>query len=131
PVVQVAGGMSVYSIENLKRFHQRCVAHDVLFIADGVFTGFGRTGRMFACDHAGIVPDLMCLSKGLTGGFLPLAATVCREEIYQAFYSEDRSRALFHGHSYSGNPLCCAAGIAILKIFETVPVFEPIAALVT
>ena len=129
PLVQGAGGMIVYSIENLKRFHQLCVAHDVLFIADEVFTGFGRTGRMFACDHAGIVPDLMCLSKGLTGGFLPLAATVCREEIYQAFYDVDRSRTLFHGHSYSGNPLGCAAAIASLKIFEDEPVFDRIAAI--
>ena len=84
---------------------------------------------MFACDHVGIVPDLMCLSKGLTGGFLPLAATVCRDEVYQRFYSPDRSHALFHGHSYSGNPLGCAAAIASLKIFETEPVFERIAAI--
>jgi adenosylmethionine-8-amino-7-oxononanoate aminotransferase len=82
---------------------------------------------MFACEHAGIIPDLMCLSKGLTGGFLPLAATVCRENIYQAFCSSDRSRAFFHGHSYSGNPLGCAAAIASLKIFGTEPVFERIA----
>ena len=81
---------------------------------------------MFACDHAMIVPDLMCLSKGLTGGFMPLAATVCSEEIYQAFYSPDRAHALFHGHSYCGNPLGCAAGIASLKIFETEAVFDRI-----
>ena len=127
PLIQGAGGMIVYPVERLKRFHELCKANDVLFIADEVFTGFGRTGRMFACDHAGVVPDLICLSKGLTGGFLPLAATVCRDEIYQAFYSDDRSRALFHGHSYSGNPLGCAAAIASLKIFETEPVFDRIA----
>jgi adenosylmethionine---8-amino-7-oxononanoate aminotransferase len=99
----------------------------VLFIADEVFTGFGRTGRMFACEHAGIVPDLMCLSKGLTGGFVPLAATVCTEHIYQNFYSHDRSRTFFHGHSYSGNPIGCAAAVASLKIFDTEQVFDRIA----
>ncbi len=129
PLIQGAGGMIVYPVERLQQFRELCAANDVLFIADEVFTGFGRTGRMFACDHAGIVPDLMCLSKGLTGGFLPLAATVCRDEIYRAFYSSDRSRAFFHGHSYSGNPLGCAAAIASLKIFESEPVFGRIAAI--
>jgi adenosylmethionine-8-amino-7-oxononanoate aminotransferase len=127
PLVQGAAGMIMYPAERLKTFRELCAANDVLFIADEVFTGFGRTGRMFACEHAGITPDLMCLSKGLTGGFLPLAATVCRDEIYQGFYSSDRSRAFFHGHSYSGNPLGCAAALASLKIFETEPVFERIA----
>jgi len=129
PLIQGAGGMLVYPVERLKQFREICAASRVLFIADEVFTGFGRTGRMFACDHAAIVPDLLCLSKGLTGGFLPLAATVCTEEIYRAFYSTDRSRAFFHGHSYSGNPLGCAAAIANLKIFQTEPVFERIAAI--
>ena len=127
PLVQGAGGMIMYPVERLIQFRELCAAHDVLFIADEVFTGFGRTGRMFACEHAGIIPDLMCLSKGLTGGFLPLAATLCRENIYQAFCSSDRSRSFFHGHSYSGNPLGCAAAIASLKVFETEPVFERIA----
>jgi adenosylmethionine---8-amino-7-oxononanoate aminotransferase len=127
PLVQGAGGMLVYSAELLKRYRDLCAAHGVLFIADEVFTGFGRTGRMFACDHASIVPDLMCLSKGLTGGFMPLAATVCSEAVYQAFYSKDRSRAFFHGHSFSGNPLGCAAAIASLSIFENEPVFDRIA----
>jgi adenosylmethionine-8-amino-7-oxononanoate aminotransferase len=127
PLVQGAAGMIMYPAERLKAFRELCAANDVLFIADEVFTGFGRTGRMFACEHAGITPDLMCLSKGLTGGFLPLAATVCRDEIYQVFYGSDRSRAFFHGHSYSGNPLGCAAALASLKIFQTEPVFERIA----
>jgi adenosylmethionine---8-amino-7-oxononanoate aminotransferase len=127
PLVQGAGGMLVYSAELLKRYRDLCAAHGVLFIADEVFTGFGRTGRMFACDHASIVPDLMCLSKGLTGGFMPLAATVCSEAVYQAFYSKERSRAFFHGHSFSGNPLGCAAAIASLSIFENEPVFDRIA----
>ena len=129
PLVQGAAGMLVYSTRRLQRFHELCAQNEVLFIADEVFTGFGRTGRMFACDHAGIVPDLMCLSKGLTGGFLPLAATVCRDEVYQAFYSDDRTRAFYHGHSYSGNPLGCAAAAANLKIFATEPVFERIASI--
>lgn len=127
PLVQGAGGMLVYSADQLRRYRELCAAHDVLFIADEVFTGFGRTGRMFACDHAGVHPDMMCLSKGLTGGFLPLAATVCTEKIYEAFYSKERSRAFFHGHSFSGNPLGCAAALASLQIFEREPVFERIA----
>jgi adenosylmethionine-8-amino-7-oxononanoate aminotransferase len=126
PLIQGAGGMIVYSAGTLKRYRELCADHDVLFIADEVFTGFGRTGRMFACEHAAVVPDMMCFSKGLTGGFMPLAATVCTEKIYQAFYSQDRSHALFHGHSYCGNPLGCSAAIASLKIFETEPVFERI-----
>ncbi|HEY2384378.1 MAG TPA: adenosylmethionine--8-amino-7-oxononanoate transaminase [Terriglobia bacterium] len=129
PLVQGAGGMLVYSADLLRRYRELCAAHDVLFIADEVFTGFGRTGRMFACDHAGVQPDMMCLSKGLTSGFLPLAATVCTENIYQAFYSKDRSRTFFHGHSFSGNPLGCAAAIASLQIFESEPVFDRIAAI--
>ena len=129
PLVQGAGGMLMYSPELLSHYRGMCAQRDVLFIADEVFTGFGRTGRMFACEHAGIVPDMMCLSKGLTGGFMPLAATICREEIYQAFWNEDRSRAFFHGHSFAGNPLGCAAAIASLKIFENEPVFGRIAAI--
>ncbi len=129
PLVQGAAGMLMYPAEELKRFRELCTSDDVLLIADEVFTGFGRTSRMFACEHAGIVPDLMCLSKGLTGGFLPLAVTVCRREIYEAFHSSDRTRTFFHGHSYSGNPLGCAAAIANLKVFESEPVFDRIAAI--
>jgi adenosylmethionine-8-amino-7-oxononanoate aminotransferase len=129
PLVQGAAGMRIYSVETLKRYRELCATHDVLFIADEVFTGFGRTGCMFACEHAGVIPDIICLSKGLTGGFLPLAATVCRESIYEAFRSADRSRTFFHGHSYSGNPLGCAAAIASLTVFETEPVFERLAAI--
>jgi adenosylmethionine-8-amino-7-oxononanoate aminotransferase len=129
PLVQGAAGMRIYGSDLLRRYRELCAVHEVIFIADEVFTGFGRTGRMFACDHAGIVPDIMCLSKGLTGGFLPLAATVCSEKIYEAFYSPERTRAFFHGHSYSGNPLGCAAANAALRIFEVEPVFDRIAAL--
>src|SRR5262249_10528724 len=105
PLIQAAGGMIVHSLEFLKGVRELCSRYEVLLITDEVFTGFGRTGKMFACDIAEVVPDLMCLSKGLTGGFLPLAVTICREEVYQAFYSNDRSHTFFHGHSYSANPI--------------------------
>jgi adenosylmethionine---8-amino-7-oxononanoate aminotransferase len=131
PLVQGAAGMLVYPVAELQRFSALCRAHDVIFIADEVFTGMGRTGRMFACEHANVTPDIMCISKGLTGGFLPFAATLTREQIYKAFDSEDRSRTFFHGHSYSGNPLGCAAALATLKIFKTEPVFERIAKIET
>ena len=129
PLVQGAGGMLMYPPAELKRFGALCGAHQVLFIADEVFTGMGRTGRMFACDHAEVTPDLMCVSKGLTGGFLPFAATLCRDQIYDPFENEDRSRTFFHGHSFAGNPLGCAAAIATLKIFDEEPVFERIGAI--
>ena len=126
PMVQGAGGMLIHSAESLKRIRECCSIMDVLLIADEVFTGFGRTGKMFACEHAEVTPDLMCLSKGLTGGFLPLALTLCTPAVYESFYSRDRSHTFFHGHSYSGNPLGCAAAVASLKIFESEPVFERI-----
>lgn len=129
PLLQGAGGMIVHPVEFLERIRKLCTEHDVLLIADEVLTGFGRCGRMFACDLAGVVPDLMCLSKGLTGGFLPLAATVCTPAVREAFRSADRRRTFFHGHSYTANPLGCAAAIASLKIFDSEPVFERIAAI--
>src|SRR5438876_8895197 len=99
PLAQGAGGMKMYPACALKRFQQLCGAHSVLLIADEVFTGLGRTGRMFACEHAGVTPDVMCVSKGLTGGFLPFAATVWRREVYAAFYNTVRSRPFLHGQS--------------------------------
>jgi adenosylmethionine---8-amino-7-oxononanoate aminotransferase len=129
PLLQGAGGMIVHPLEFLQRIRELCTQYNVLLIADEVLTGFGRTGRMFACELAGVVPDIMCLSKGLTGGFLPLAATVCTPSIYESFRSTDCSRTFFHGHSYTANPLGCAAGVASLKIFESEPVFERIAAI--
>jgi adenosylmethionine-8-amino-7-oxononanoate aminotransferase len=131
PLLQGAGGMIVHPVEFLQRIRKLCTEYNVLLIADEVLTGFGRCGRMFACDLAGVVPDLMCLSKGLTGGFLPLAATVCTLAVHEAFRSTDRSRTFFHGHSYTANPLGCAAAIANLKIFDSEPVFERIAAIET
>ncbi len=129
PLLQAAGGMIVHPVEFLQRIRQLATRYKVLLIADEVLTGFGRTGRMFACQRADVVPDIMCLSKGITGGFLPLGATVCTSPVREVFRSHDRMRTFFHGHSYTGSPLACAAGIASLKIFESEPVFERIAAI--
>jgi len=127
PLLQGAGGMIVHPVEFLQRVRRLCSEYDVLLIADEVLTGFGRTGRMFACELAAVVPDLMCLSKGLTGGFLPMGATLCTGAIHETFCGADRGRTFFHGHSYTANPLGCAAGIASLEIFDTEPVFARIA----
>ena len=129
PLLQGAGGMIVHPVEFLQRVRKACAEHGVLLIADEVLTGFGRCGKMFACELAGVAPDIMCLSKGLTGGVLPMGATVCTDAIHEAFVSEDRSRTFYHGHSYTGNPIAAAAGAASLRIFETEPVFERIAAI--
>ncbi len=127
PLLQGAGGMIVHPEEFLSGVRRLTAAHDVLLIADEVLTGFGRTGRMFACQRAAIVPDLMCVAKGLTGGFLPMAATFATDRIHDAFLGGERTRAFFHGHSYTANPIACAAANASLKIFESEPVFERIA----
>lgn len=129
PLLQAAGGMIIHPVEFLERVRRLTTRYNVLLIADEVLTGFGRTGRMFACEHANIVPDIMCLSKGITGGFLPLGATVCSSPVRDVFRSHDRMRTFFHGHSYTGSPLACAAAIASLKIFESEPVFERIRAI--
>lgn len=129
PLLQGAGGMIVHPEEYLSGVRRLTTAHDVLLIADEVLTGFGRTGRMFACDRAGVAPDIMCVAKGLTGGFLSLAATLTTDRVHDAFMGSDRSRAFFHGHSYTANPIACAAGNATLQIFDTEPVFERIAAI--
>jgi adenosylmethionine---8-amino-7-oxononanoate aminotransferase len=118
--------MIVYGEEFLAGARRLTEKYGILLIADEVLTGFGRTGKMFACEHARVVPDLMCLAKGLTGGFLPMGATVCADFIAEAFVGPDRRRTFWHGHSYTGNPICCSAGIASLKIFESEPVFERI-----
>jgi adenosylmethionine---8-amino-7-oxononanoate aminotransferase len=131
PLLQGAGGMIVHPTEFLQRIRKLCTQHAVLLIADEVLTGFGRCGKMFACELAAVVPDLMCLSKGLTGGFLPMGGTACAAFIQEAFVGHDRSRTFFHGHSYTGNPLCAAAAVASLKIFESEPVFERIAGIAT
>ncbi|NOY64636.1 MAG: adenosylmethionine--8-amino-7-oxononanoate transaminase [Nitrospirae bacterium] len=119
PMVQGAGGMIVFPAGYLKGVAELARKYGVLLIADEVAVGFGRTGRMFACEHEGVVPDFLCLSKGITGGYLPLAVTVTTEEVYSAFLGEFKElKTFFHGHSYTGNPLACAAAIASLELFE-------------
>ncbi|MFN3842085.1 MAG: adenosylmethionine--8-amino-7-oxononanoate transaminase [Rehaibacterium terrae] len=118
PLVQCAGGMRMYHPVYLRRAREICDAHGVLLIADEIAVGFGRTGTLFACEQAGITPDFICLSKGLTGGFLPLAAVLTHERIYESFLDDSRERAFLHSHSYTGNPLACAAALATLAIFR-------------
>ncbi len=119
PMVQGAAGMIVQPPGFLQKVRRACRENDVLLIADEVATGFGRTGPMFACEHAGVAPDILCLAKGITGGYLPLAATLATEEIFDAFRGPpEAGRTFFHGHSYTGNPLGCAAALANLEIFE-------------
>jgi adenosylmethionine---8-amino-7-oxononanoate aminotransferase len=129
PLLQGAGGMIVHPEEFLSGIRRLTAGHDVLLIADEVLTGFGRTGRMFACERADVVPDIMCVAKGITGGFLPIAATITTDRVHDAFTGTDRSRAFFHGHSYTANPIACAAANANLQIFDSEPVFERIAAI--
>jgi adenosylmethionine-8-amino-7-oxononanoate aminotransferase len=118
PMLQGAGGMIVWPREFLAGVRRLCDRFGVLLIADEVLTGFGRTGRMFACEHAEVTPDIMCLSKALTAGYLPLAATCTTEAVYDAFLSDDRLRTFFHGHSFTANPLACAVALASLDLFE-------------
>ncbi len=119
PMAQGAAGMIVQPPGFLRRVREACAANDVLLIADEVATGFGRAGTMFACELEGVAPDILCLAKGITGGYLPLAATLATEEIFDAFRgAPEAGRAFFHGHSYAGNPLACAAALANLEIFE-------------
>ena len=114
PLVQGAGGMKMHDADSLRFIAATCERHDVLLILDEIMTGFGRSGRMFACEEAEVVPDIICLSKALTGGTLPLAATVARRHVFEAFWSEDNGAALMHGPTYMANPLACAAANASL-----------------
>jgi len=119
PLVQAAAGMIVQPPLYLKRVWGLCRKYKILLIVDEVATGFGRTGKMFACEHEGVVPDIMALAKGMSGGYLPLAATLTTEEIFNGFLGDYKDfRTFFHGHSYTGNPLACASGIANLEIFK-------------
>jgi adenosylmethionine-8-amino-7-oxononanoate aminotransferase len=129
PLVLGAGGMLIYPPQVLAGMKRVCAAHDVLLIADEVMTGWGRTGTLFACEQADIAPDIACYSKGLTGGSLPLAVTLCRADIFDAHYSEDRSRTFFHSSSYTANPIACAAALANLEIWQREPVMERIGAI--
>lgn len=129
PLVLGAGGMLMYPPWVLRELHALCRRHDVFLVADEVMTGFGRTGTLFACEQASITPDVMCLSKGITGGFLPMGVTLATRQIYEAFWSEDRGRMFFHSSSYTGNPIACAAALASLEIWESEPVLKRIAAI--
>jgi adenosylmethionine---8-amino-7-oxononanoate aminotransferase len=125
PLMQGAAGMWPQPMEYLKALSEVCRRNGILFVLDEVATGFGRTGKMFACEHAGITPDILCLAKGLTGGYLPLAATLASEEIFAAFLGEYREfKSFFHGHTYTGNPLGCAAALANLELFEQENIIE-------
>jgi adenosylmethionine-8-amino-7-oxononanoate aminotransferase len=118
PMLQGAGGMIVWPAEFVAGVRRLCDRYKTLLIADEVLTGFGRTGKMFACEHAGITPDIICLSKALTAGYLPLGVTATTGRVYDAFLSDDRAKTFFHGHSYTANPLSCAVALASLDLFR-------------
>ena len=124
PLVQGATGMAMYDAEYLRQARGLCDRYDVHLIADEIMTGFGRTGTFFAYEQAGIHPDLLCLSKGITGGYLPLSVVLTRPSLYQAFYDEQLTRGFLHSHSYTGNTLACRAALATLGIFEQDRVIE-------
>jgi adenosylmethionine-8-amino-7-oxononanoate aminotransferase len=119
PLVQAAGGMAMYHPVYLSRAREICDRYRVHLIADEIAVGFGRTGTLFACEQAAIKPDFICLSKGLTGGYLPLSAVLTTDDVYAAFYRDDTAQGFLHSHSYTGNPLACRAALAVLDIFET------------
>ena len=119
PIVQAAAGMIVWPDGILKKIKEACERHDIFLIVDEVATGFGRTGKMFACEHENVRPDFLCLAKGITGGYLPLAATLTTKQVYDGFiFPYKEQKAFFHGHTYTGNPLCCAAALANIEVFQ-------------
>ena len=128
PLVQGAAGMLTHPPGYLRAVRELCDRHGVLLICDEVAVGFGRTGRMFACEHEDVAPDFLCLAKGITGGYLPLAATLATERIYEGFLGHHEDlRTFFHGHTYTGNPLACAAALACLEVFEEERTLERLA----
>ncbi len=129
PLAQMAAGMRFHSPETLKGIFDACREHDLIFIADEVATGFGRTGSMFAFEQANIQPDIICVGKGLTGCSVGLAATIASEKIYEAFHSDHPEHALMHGPTFMGNPIACAAANASLRLFQTQPRLEQVAAI--
>ncbi|MDP1908584.1 MAG: aminotransferase class III-fold pyridoxal phosphate-dependent enzyme, partial [Hyphomicrobium sp.] len=129
PLILGAGGMLIYSESVLRELKRIAEKHGALLIADEVMTGWGRTGKPFACNKAGVSPDIMCLAKGITGGSLPLAATLCTPEIFAAHHSADRIKTFFHSSSYTANPIACAAAVANLDIWQTEPMAERLTAL--
>lgn len=126
PLLQAAGGMIMYEADALDAFISTCRSHGVICIADEVMTGFGRTGKMFASEYCTSQPDIICLSKGITGGTMALGATACNEKIHEAFVVDEKSKTFFHGHSFTANPLACAAALANLDLFEEEKTFESI-----
>lgn len=125
PLLQGSAGMRIYPPLYLKKLRELCDEYDVILIADEIATGFGRTGKMFAFDHAGVSPDIMCISKGLTGGYMPMAITITTDKIYDAFYSDyNEGKAFMHSHTYSGNPLGCSAALAVLDILKEDKIIE-------
>lgn len=125
PLLQAAAGMKIYPAVYLEKLRAICDQYNVHLIADEIATGYGRTGKMFACDHAGISPDIMCLSKGLTGGYLPMALAITTDRIYDAFYADySEGKAFMHSHTYSGNPLACSAAVEVLKILKEENIIE-------
>ena len=125
PLLQGSAGMKIYPPLYLKKLRDLCDKYNVHLIADEIATGYGRTGKMFACDHAQISPDIMCLSKGLTGGYMPMAIAVTTQEIYDAFYDDYlKGKAFMHSHTYAGNPLACSAAVEVLKILEEEKIIE-------
>lgn len=125
PLVQAAAGMRIYSPIYLKKLRKACDEYGINLIADEIATGYGRTGKMFACDHAEISPDIMCISKGVTGGYLPMALTITTQKIYDAFYADyNEGKAFMHSHTYSGNPLAASAAVEVLKILEEENILE-------
>lgn len=125
PLLQGAAGMKVYPPIFLKKLSAICMAYNVLLIADEIATGFGRTGKMFACDYADVTPDIMCISKGLTGGYMPMAIVAVTDDVYNAFYSDFKDgKAFLHSHTYSGNPLACAAASEVINILKEEKIIE-------
>jgi adenosylmethionine-8-amino-7-oxononanoate aminotransferase len=118
PLVQCAGGMAMHSPVYIQEVRRLCSAFNVHFIADEIAVGCGRTGHFFACQHAAVWPDFLCLSKGISGGYLPLSLVMTRNDVYASFYSDSIARGFLHSHSYTGNPLACRAALATLEIFE-------------
>jgi adenosylmethionine---8-amino-7-oxononanoate aminotransferase len=131
PLILGAGGMLIYGAQTLAEMRAICARHDVLFIADEVMTAWGRTGTLLACEQAGVIPDILCLSKGLTGGSVPLAVTMATSAIFEAHRSTDRAKMFFHSSSYTANPIACAAANANLAIWREEPVLERVADLAT
>jgi adenosylmethionine-8-amino-7-oxononanoate aminotransferase len=129
PLILGAGGMLMYAPHVLAEMARICATHGVLLIADEVMTGWGRTGRMLACEHAQVVPDILCLAKGITGGSLPLAVTLCKASIFDAHHSADRARTFYHSSSYTANPVACAAALANIEIWKTEPVDQRLSAI--